>query len=89
MNAKQAIAKAKTSVADLFENEGVHDIRLEEIRFDDVPSQWLVTVGFLRGKPSSGTILDKIQPEWRREYKVVAISNSTEEAVSVTIRSLD
>lgn len=82
---KQAIALAKAYVADLFGDEDVTSIRLEELRFDDEHEQWRVTVGFERLPPPlvvNGLSLELGQPA--REYKVVAIRDDTARVVSVT-----
>ena len=48
MSPKEAIAVAKTYVADLFAAEGARNVGLEELKFDDRRSVWEVTVGFTR-----------------------------------------
>jgi hypothetical protein len=48
MNPKEAISVAKQWVRDVFSEEGISDIRLEEVRFDDAQQQWLITVSFAR-----------------------------------------
>jgi hypothetical protein len=89
MQVKEAITTAKKWVADLFEGEGVEGIRLEEVRFDEGPENWLITVGIDRPRPASPNIVDRLRPELKRSYKVVTLNDRTGELVSVTNRSED
>lgn len=85
MAPKEAIARAKSSVADLFADERIDDIRLEEIRFDDRSNRWLITVGFER--PARTETLNGVSlllGHGSRAYKVVSISDDTGQTVAVT-----
>ena len=48
MTVKQAIQTAKQYVTELFSEDGVERIGLEEISFDEEHDCWLITVGFSR-----------------------------------------
>jgi len=48
MDVKEAIRLAKQYVTDLFIQEGIDQIGLEEVEFDDMNNTWLVTIGFSR-----------------------------------------
>ena len=48
MDVKEAVTKAKSYVADVFDGEGPRNIGLEEARFDDGQDLWLITIGFSR-----------------------------------------
>lgn len=48
MDVNQAVALAKKHVADLFAEEKVTNIGLEEVEFDEAANVWNVTVGFSR-----------------------------------------
>ncbi len=52
MNVKDAVAEAKTYVKDLFAEDGVTDVRLEEVEYDEREKAWNITLGFLR-RPSA------------------------------------
>ncbi len=56
MDVKQAVEMAKNHIKDLFENEGISNLGLEEVDFDDQTSVWYVTIGFSRpwDKPDEG-----------------------------------
>jgi len=91
MEVKEAVAAAKTYVLELFSEEDISDLGLEEVSFDDRADQWLVTLGFARPWEKTATSLAAviqggIKP--RRSYKVVHISDKTGAFVSVTNREL-
>jgi hypothetical protein len=71
MDVKGAVGLAKRHVADLFSNEGVEDIGLEEVEHDDVQEVWRITIGFTR--PWDRKYSTLLNPAMRRSYKVVTI----------------
>lgn len=80
MDVKQAVSKAFQEVQDLFANEQLSNLGLEEVEYDHIKQEWLVTVGFSRPwdftKPSGGLVTSPSQP--KRDYKVVRVSESGE-----------
>jgi hypothetical protein len=48
MEVKDAVKLAKAYVADIFEDENIREIGLEETEFVDDKGLWLITVGFRR-----------------------------------------
>ena len=91
MNVKEAVAAAKTYVIELFAEENISDLGLEEVSFDEQKDQWLVTLGFARPWERAATgfaamLQAGINP--RRSYKIVRISDETGTAVSVTNREM-
>ncbi len=48
MDVKEAVGTAKKYVDDLFANESIANVGLEEVAFDDTKHAWKVTVGFSR-----------------------------------------
>ncbi len=46
MEVKQAVKIAKEYVSELMSDEGIENLGLEEVQFDEVASQWLVTTDF-------------------------------------------
>jgi hypothetical protein len=48
MDVKEAVATAKSYVADLFAEENFSDLGLEEVSLDQQADQWVVTLGFAR-----------------------------------------
>ena len=84
MDVKQAVAAAKQHVAELFANEGLTDLGLEEVDYDDARDEWLITVGFARPWDVAGLarILESVP---RRTYKITVIDR-TGKALSVKNR---
>jgi hypothetical protein len=89
MDVKEAVVAAKLYIIELFAEENISDVGLEEVLLDEQAGQWLVTVGFARpwDKVASGfaaALQMGINP--RRSYKVVRISDKTGAVVSVKNR---
>lgn len=81
MEVKEAISIAKSYIADIYRDEGVFNVGLEEIEFRD--GIWEVTVGFSRtwDRPpanpfaiASGTQVDV--RAMKRTYKIVEVNDS-------------
>lgn len=84
MDVKLAVDLAKKYVKDLFENEGIFDVGLEEVEFDDRAQKWNVTIGFSRpwDKPVTGigeglAALAQQIASPKRAYKVVRIDDAS------------
>lgn len=89
MDAKEAVQIAKSCVNDLFGEDGVDDVRLEEIEHDEMDGTWSVTLGFLRRnaapeRPVSGLLaaLDAVQAR-TRVLRVVNIRGGDGAVLSV------
>lgn len=79
MNVKEAVAAAKSYLAQVFDEEDIEDLRLEEVVFQPNVG-WLITLGFLRSAPLSGKPISAIPKNMQkllsqkpREYKVVTV----------------
>lgn len=85
MDVKQAVATARTYIGDLFADEGVSNLGLEEVEYDVDKGEWRVTMGFSRPWDTSGRVspLD-LTPSRPRSYKIVRISGREERVISVT-----
>jgi hypothetical protein len=94
MTPKEAVAEAKSWIADVFAAENISDIRLEEIRFDDAKRHWLITVGFARPAPDTElSPLERLSrpkltlpPRLRTSYKVVRVDDLSGEVRAVENR---
>lgn len=88
MDVKEAVNAAKTYVAELFANEGLSNLGLEEVEFDDSIAAWKVTVGFSRpwDRPASSFAVLTQAMSMPRSYKVVLIEDATGRVVSVKNR---
>lgn len=88
MDVKQAVATAKQYVADLLADEGLTNLGLEEIEFDDSAESWNVTLGCSGAWNSVHNALTDLTggPQPRRSYKAVRIRDSDGRVLSVTRR---
>lgn len=91
MDVKDAITKAKTYVAEVFDAESPRNIGLEEIRFDDLRNIWLITVGFSRPWDSPKALVTALgrDLDLKRTYKVVHLKDDDGRVVSVTDRKIE
>ena len=90
MEVKQAVQVAKDHVADLFASEGITDIGLEEIEYDDYENLWQITIGFNRPWDQSiGSVLAGVGSRTykRRTYKRIAIRDRDHKVLSVKNRT--
>lgn len=90
MDAKEAIKAAKAYVQDIFKDEGVINIGLEEISFDEHTKAWDVTIGFSRRWDNQNSTFTSsaglAPPNYRRTYKIVEVSNENGEVLAVRNR---
>jgi hypothetical protein len=75
MDVKEAVKTAKEYVADVFQEEGVSNLGLEEIEFDDGDASWNITVGFWRpwNLPHNSVLSATGIARPTRTYRVVKI----------------
>lgn len=78
MDVKPAVATAKTFVSDLFAEEGVANLGLEEVERDEGKSEWRVTLGFSRPWDTSSHGFGIIESALGRprSYKIVRVSDN-------------
>ncbi len=81
MDVKQAIAIAKQYVRDLYEEEQISNLGLEEVTFMPDTRQWNITVAFSRPwnsqRSNAAEVIEKlggITPQ-KRSYKVVTLED--------------
>ena len=84
MDVKEAVATAKSYIQNLFGEEGIAELGLEEVEFEDI-GDWLVTIGFTRSWDRPSGVLQGLTST-RRSYKVVRIQDSTGKILSVKNR---
>lgn len=85
MDVKEAVKKAKQHVADLFSDENICYIGLEEVKFETNSHEWLVTVGFERPwDRTPRSMLGVLEPTRKRTYKLVRMNDRTGEILALT-----
>ena len=89
MDVKQAVKIAKTHVTDLFADEGIVNVGLEEVEFNDAQLRWRVTIGFSRPwdhkNPLTAALGDRPAG---RSYKVIHIHDTDGSVESLKDRIL-
>lgn len=95
---KQVVAIAKAWIADVLGTDGLQNVRLEEVRFDDERQVWLVTIGFMRpavpkrSPPARGgqahdlaaLIDERLLSD---EYKLIEIDGRNGDVLAMTTRT--
>ena len=90
MDVKAAVALAKQQISELFAEEGIKNLGLEEVDYDEDKHAWRVTIGFSRPWDEPRNALAALAGQnsyWRRAYKVVRIADDT--AAVLSVRSLE
>lgn len=89
MDVKEVIKRAKEWVADIYSEEGIINLGLEEIEFDEPAQLWRVTLGFSRPWNSMRGALAALggDASIKRAYRIVSVK-PTGEVVSVKRRDV-
>ena len=88
MKALEAVRTAKKLIRDLYADEPIKDVGLEELELcKDGPGVWKVTIGFHRGQLTQGPLAG-LNPAYRRIYKKLLISNSDGKFISLKNRDV-
>ncbi len=90
---KTAVSNAIEFVRELYAEDQIKDILLEEVEFSEPADQWLITIGFTKYKIqeySLPAVTDLILPEREtvRKYKIVHIDAQSGEPISMKIREI-
>ncbi len=89
MNVKEAVRAANKYITELFADEEVQDLGLEEAVFDETANAWKITIGFSRPWERRSLAANLGGRDWKnRSFKVVEINDHTGEIVGMTHRSL-
>ena len=89
MDVKEAVGIAKRYVTDLFADEAITHVGLEEVLFDERLGDWKVTIGFAPHWNHINTLSATLHggtPD--RSYKVVRIRDEDGRIMSLTDRLL-
>ena len=90
MEAKTAVRVAKEYILDLFAEEEIMNLGLEEVQFDELSNSWSITLGFSRPwnqKNAPTSALGARQTD--RTYKVINLSDANGEVLSLKDRILE
>ena len=88
MDVKEVVKLAKEYVLDLFADENITNLGLEEVEYDEAIQEWTVTLGFSRpwDEPRN-TLASLAQSNLpHRSYKIVYIDDKAEQVKGVKNR---
>lgn len=90
MNVKEAVLTAKSHITDIFEDEQITRVGLEEVEFDSVAGEWRVTIGFNRSWDANNPLASAFTSQLyrNRSFKVVRIKDSSGEVSAIGDRLL-
>lgn len=89
MEVKEAVKTAKEYIIDLFGDETITGVGLEEVDLDMESNDWKITIGFYRPLSHRGTLTTVFGREHEaRSYKVVSINKQNGRVSSITDRVL-
>ncbi|WP_157272164.1 hypothetical protein [Azohydromonas aeria] len=91
MDVKTVVAQAKHQIADLFADEAIENLGLEEVDYDESKGVWSVTLGFSRPWDQPRGALAAIAGQnlyAKRAFKVVQIEDATSKVLSVRNRDV-
>jgi hypothetical protein len=87
MEVKEAVALAKRHLQDVFADEQISNLGLEEIEYNDSQDMWSITLGFSRPWDSGqGGVAAAIGIPRKREYKIVRFSGKDKKVWSIKNR---
>lgn len=90
MDVKEAVKSAKNYVSDLLVDEGLSNLGLEEIEYDDGDQAWNITLGFSRPWNSSRNALLTSTGDVaaKRTYRVVKVREQDGKVLSFKRREI-
>ena len=88
MDVKEAVQTAKNYIAELFTDETIANIGLEEVEFNDTSNNWEVTIGFSRPWQTNLLTVALSNRHQTRSYKLVYINDDSGQVLSLKDRVL-
>lgn len=88
MDVKEAVQTAKKYVTELFTDETIGNIGLEEVEFNNSSNNWEVTIGFSRPWQTNILVAALSNQQPTRSYKLVYINDDSRKVLSLKDRIL-
>ena len=90
MDVKAAVGTAKKWLGTVLNDEGIMNVGLEEVEFDENQGLWLITLGFSRPWNSVRNAFTALSgdPAAKRSYRVISVKDSNGEVVSMKRREV-
>ncbi len=90
MDVKEAVRTAKEYVVDLFQDENIMHVSLEEVVFEEVSAVWKITIGFSRPWDLNGPAVTAfIDAPYARSYKVLSLNDASGRVEALRDRVLE
>ena len=90
MDVREAVRTAKDYVNELFEEEGIRNIGLEEVTFEQTSNAWKVTIGFSRPWDLKGPLATAlVDGQHARSYKLLSLNDTSGRVESLVDRVLE
>lgn len=88
MDVKEAVALARQYLKEVFAEEKIVNLGLEEVEYDDAQHLWSITLGFSRpwDDNSQGRVATFLGTPIKREYKVVKIDDRDKRGIAIKNR---
>lgn len=88
MDVREAVQTAKKHVAEIFSDEAIANVGLEEVEFDEMEQVWAITIGFSRFWGRIGDVVRALDGNAARTFKIVRIEDKTGRVQSVKHRNV-
>ena len=88
MDVKEAVHTAKKHVAEIFADEAIANVGLEEVEFDELNGVWAITIGFSRSRGRVGDVIRAMDGDMARTFKVVRMEDRSGRVQSVRYRDV-
>ena len=89
MDVREAVQMAKDHVAEIFADESIANVGLEEVEFDEMEQVWAITIGFSRPWITRGASCALSKGGSRtRTFKIVRIKDESGRIQSVKHRAV-
>lgn len=86
---KEAIRRAKQEITEIFADEEISELGLEEVRFDESLGVWKITLGFTRPWRNPKSAFSGLSPSLaQRDFKVVTLDGTDGRLVAIEERRL-
>ena len=87
MDVKQAVQTAKEHIADIFADESIMNVGLEEVEFNESDRVWVITIGFSRPWGRPGDVMRALGGgDATRTFKTVRIEDESGDLESIKHR---
>jgi hypothetical protein len=88
MDVKEAIRLSKSHLQEIFAEEHIQNLGLEEVEYDENDKVWSITLGFSRPWDANSRSIAALGIFPKRDYKVVRIFDPEKKIISIKNREV-